>query len=80
MPRRPRVSRPIWQELRATAHELRAALAKMAKDFRWNAGQLPMSGDGIIDRAPVYYATILWNGLLESQAGRQQRRRSSCID
>jgi hypothetical protein len=43
-----------------------AVLKQMASEMRFDMGKLPFKIAGLADHAPVYYATLLWNGLLES--------------
>jgi triacylglycerol lipase len=46
--------------------EMKAALAGMAKALRVRVGDLPFKVSVLADHAPVYYATLLWNALLDS--------------
>ncbi len=46
--------------------EVKAAFATMAQELRVRLGDLPFKVSGLTDHAPVYYATLLWNALLDS--------------
>lgn len=48
-----------------------AALVAWVKELTRKFGELPMHLPGLIDHAPVYYATLLWNALLDEEQDRQ---------
>jgi triacylglycerol lipase len=50
------------------AKELFAALRAMAANSNLNTGSLPFKISGLADHAPVYYATLLWNALVQGQS------------
>ncbi|MFN0052791.1 MAG: lipase family protein [Planctomycetales bacterium] len=58
--------RSLWKDFTQGAAELASAAQRMAKALRLDMGSLPFKVGGLADHAPVYYATLLWNELLES--------------
>jgi hypothetical protein len=41
-----------------------AAVANASRDLQFRVGELPFQIAGLADHAPVYYATLLWNALI----------------
>jgi triacylglycerol lipase len=58
--------RDFLGDFQAGLTEVKAALAGMAKQLRVRVGDLPFKLSVLADHAPVYYATLLWNALLDS--------------
>jgi len=56
--------RKFWGDLAGAAGDLIGALTSMAKELRLDMGELPFKISGLVDHAPIYYATLLWNSLL----------------
>ncbi len=65
--------RKFWQDVTHGAGRLTEALRSMAKEMRWDMGELPFKVAGLADHAAIYYATLLWNDLLESPEARMRR-------
>jgi hypothetical protein len=63
--------RTILGDLASRADALAAALARMAKEFRFKVGEFPSALGSIADHAPVYYAVLLWNALLAAEGPRE---------
>jgi triacylglycerol lipase len=57
--------RSLWTDLSTGAVELTRALATMVRELRVNQGDLPFKIGGLADHAPIYYATLLWNVLVD---------------
>ena len=67
---------PSWSHLPAVAEsisnaakgidELSASVRSLVREMRWDMGDLPFKISGLADHAAVYYATLLWNELLET--------------
>jgi triacylglycerol lipase len=45
-----------------------AAVANASRDLKFRVGELPFQIAGLADHAPVYYATLLWNALVNSES------------
>jgi hypothetical protein len=58
--------RKFWQDVTQGIDELTASVKSMVRELRWDMGELPFKIAGLADHAAVYYATLLWNELLES--------------
>ena len=56
--------RQFWEDLVGTTGDLVTAVATMAKELRLNVDKLPFRISGLVDHAPIKYATHLWNALL----------------
>jgi hypothetical protein len=63
-------TRNVLDEFTAGLKELASALQSMAAESRFKADALPFRLSGLADHMPVYYATLLWNSLLATAAGR----------
>lgn len=59
------------------AQSLGTAIKSMAQELRVDLGELPMKIRGIADHAPVYYATLLWNSLVEANGDSQRSEESA---
>ncbi len=59
-------ARDVFSDFQAGLGEVKAALTGMAKDLRVRMGDLPFKVSVLADHAPVYYATLLGNALLDS--------------
>ncbi len=58
-------SRSFLDDVATGAQSLVAAAKSMASELKIDFGELPMKISGLADHAPVYYATLLWNSLVE---------------
>ena len=58
--------RRFWNDVSRGANEFLSAASDMAKRLRLDMGKLRFKVAGLADHAPIYYATLLWNSLLES--------------
>jgi triacylglycerol lipase len=47
-----------------------AAVANTSRELKFRVGELPFQITGLADHAPVYYATLLWNSLINPQPPR----------
>jgi triacylglycerol lipase len=45
----------------------RETVANLSRDLKFKVGELPFQIAGLADHAPVYYATLLWNALVNSE-------------
>ena len=61
-------NRDLWNDLRTGTEELAAALVTLAREGKSRVGALPFKISGLADHAAIYYATLLWNRLLESSS------------
>ncbi len=61
----------FWTDLVNSTGDLLAALNVMAEQLRVTVGELPFRISGLVDHAPICYATLLWNALLASSRKRQ---------
>jgi hypothetical protein len=59
--------RSFRDDVAAGTRELAAALRAMALESSLRSGSLPFKVSGLADHMPVYYATLLWNGLVASR-------------
>jgi hypothetical protein len=59
--------RAFWKDLRDVAGDFAAAVTAMARELRVDMRDLPLKIAGLVDHAPVYYATLLWNAMLENR-------------
>ncbi len=59
--------RRFWDDVTSGTDLLVAAVKSMARQVRVDMGQLPLKISGLTDHAAIYYATLLWNQLLERQ-------------
>lgn len=55
--------RDPWNDFKIGANDLKAALAAMAREKRFQTRDLPFKIGGISDHMPIYYATLLWNAV-----------------
>ena len=60
-------SRELRDNFATGTKTLVTALQQMTREMRFDMGKLPLKIAGLADHAPVYYATLLWNGLLETE-------------
>jgi hypothetical protein len=58
--------RKFWDDLSKGIDEIAASVKSMVREMRWDTGELPFKIAGLADHAAVYYATLLWNELLEA--------------
>jgi hypothetical protein len=58
--------RRFWDDFASGSKEFLSVAQSMAKQLRIDTGKLPLKIAGIADHAPIYYATLLWNELIES--------------
>jgi hypothetical protein len=58
-------ARSLIADLSSGTQSLIAAAKSMARELKIDTGQWPLKISGLADHAPVYYATLLWNSLLE---------------
>ncbi|MGC8639414.1 MAG: lipase family protein [Isosphaeraceae bacterium] len=63
----PSPPRNFFSDFTTGAKELAATLRAMAANSNLNTGSLPFKISGLADHAPVYYATLLWNALVETR-------------
>jgi hypothetical protein len=57
-------SRDIRGEFAATTSDFATALATVARELKPEVAKLPFKISGLVDHAPIYYATLLWNTLI----------------
>ncbi len=57
--------RNFLEDLTTGASNFSAALNAMATEFKIKPGVLALKISGIADHMPIYYATLLWNALIE---------------
>jgi triacylglycerol lipase len=67
--------RRFWDDLLSGVGSLATAVNSLASRLRLDSDQLPFKIAGLADHAPIYYATLLWNILLDSEPSRPQRPR-----
>jgi hypothetical protein len=60
--------RSFFADVASGAQSLVRAAKSVAREFHIDFGDLPLKIGGFADHAPVYYATLLWNALLEQSA------------
>jgi triacylglycerol lipase len=60
-------TRKLWDDLVTATGDFVAAITEMARQLRLDMGELPFRIAGLVDHAPIYYATLLWNALLDEQ-------------
>jgi triacylglycerol lipase len=60
--------RNFWGDLMESTGELVSALRAMAQQQRLDIGELPFKISSLVQHAPVYYATLLWNMLVEQRS------------
>ena len=58
--------RRFWDDVADSTGRLAAAAKSLATQLRWDMGELPFKIAGLADHAAIYYATLLWNALLET--------------
>lgn len=58
--------RQFGDDLANGAKSLLSAAKSMASRLRLDVGKLPFKIGGLADHAPIYYATLLWNSLLDA--------------
>ena len=58
--------RKFWDDVTKGIDELSASVKSIVREMRWDMGDLPFKISGLADHAAVYYATLLWNELLET--------------
>jgi hypothetical protein len=58
--------RKFWDDVTKGIDELSASVRSLVREMRWDMGDLPFKISGLADHAAVYYATLLWNELLET--------------
>ena len=56
--------RRFTEDFSSGAQGLFAAAKTMARELKFDLGELPMKVAGLADHAPAYYATLLWNALI----------------
>jgi triacylglycerol lipase len=61
--------RNLLSDLTTGFKGLASALQAMAAESRIKADSLPFKVSGLADHTPVYYATLLWNALVENAPG-----------
>ncbi|MHB8974555.1 MAG: lipase family protein [Pirellulaceae bacterium] len=59
--------RRFWDDVASGIDRLTAAVQSMTNQFRFQMAHLPFKISGLADHAPIYYATLLWNDLLNTQ-------------
>ena len=59
--------RRFRDEVASGAKTSAAALAAWVKELKLKFGELPLHLPGLVDHAPIYYATLLWNALIAEQ-------------
>ena len=57
--------RRFWDDLLSGVGGLEGAVNSLANRLRLDIDQLPFKIAGLADHAPIYYATILWNALVD---------------
>lgn len=63
--------RKFRDDLASGAKASAAALVAWVKELKLKFGDLPMHLPGLVDHAPIYYATLLWNALIAEEQGGQ---------
>jgi triacylglycerol lipase len=58
--------RRFWDDVASATAGFASAMTAMANELRVRVGDLPFKIAGIADHAPIYYATLLWNELLNT--------------
>lgn len=58
--------RRVLEDLSVGTQSFLSAVKTMAKEMKIDFGDFPMKIHGVSDHAPVYYATHLWNALIEN--------------
>jgi len=53
-----------WTDLTTGATEFAKVLTTLARELQLRNSELPFKLGSIADHAPIYYATLLWNGLV----------------
>jgi triacylglycerol lipase len=61
--------RNFWGDVTGGAEGFARALPAMARELRLSVGELPFKVAGLADHAPIYYATLLWNVLVDRVQG-----------
>jgi hypothetical protein len=59
--------RRFGDDLASGTKTLVSALKSMASQLRLDVGKLPFKIGGLADHAPIYYATYLWNSVLDDR-------------
>jgi hypothetical protein len=62
--------RNLLSDFTTGLNDLASALQTMAAESSFKADTLPFKVSGLADHMPVYYATLLWNALVENAPGR----------
>jgi hypothetical protein len=65
--------RTFWDDVTRGLDELADSVKSMVREMRWDMGDLPFKVAGFADHAAVYYATLLWNELLETPEAKMPR-------
>lgn len=60
--------RNVRADLLAGWQAFSAMVANTSRDLKFRVGELPFQIAGLADHAPVYYATLLWNALINSES------------
>ena len=61
-----RQTRNLWDDFRTGTSELAASILAQSREGRYSVDSLPFKISGIADHAAIYYATLLWNTLVEA--------------
>ena len=65
--------RKFWEDVARGVDELADTVKSMVREMRWDMGDMPFKVAGLADHAAVYYATLLWNELLETPEAKMPR-------
>ena len=66
-------TRKFWEDVAQGLDQLAASVKSMVREMRWDMADLPFKVAGLADHAAVYYATLLWNELLETREAKTPR-------